>query len=76
LAAGHRADLLVLDRDAPSLYRRAGDALIDSLVFASETSVVRDVMVGGRWVVSERHHAAEDRISAAFRRTIDRVSTG
>ena len=74
LAPGHRADLLVLDPDAPSLYRRAGDALIDSLVFASETSVVRDVMVGGRWVVRERHHAAEDRISAAFRRTLDRLS--
>ena len=75
LAPGHRADLSVLDPDAASLYRRAGDALIDSLVFASETSVVRDVMVGGRWVVRERHHAAEDRISAAFRRTLDRLST-
>lgn len=75
LAPGHRADLLVLDPGAPSLYRRAGDALIDSLVFASETSAVRDVMVGGRWVVRERHHAAEDRISAEFRRTIDKLGT-
>ena len=73
LAPGHRADLLVLDPAAPSLYRREGDALIDSFVFASDTTVVRDVMVGGRWVVRERHHAAEDRITAEFRRTIDKL---
>jgi formimidoylglutamate deiminase len=74
LAPGHRADLVVLDPAAPSLYRRERDALIDSLVFASETTVVRDVMVGGRWVVRDRHHAAEDRITANFRRTLDRLS--
>jgi formimidoylglutamate deiminase len=74
LAAGHRADLLVLDPDAPSLYRRERDALIDSFIFASEIAVVRDVMVGGRWVVRERHHPAEDRIVANFRRTLDRIA--
>ncbi|HLJ19822.1 MAG TPA: formimidoylglutamate deiminase [Stellaceae bacterium] len=74
LAPGHRADLLVLDPAAPSLYRREGDNLIDSVVFASESTVVRDVMVGGRWVVRERRHAAEDRITANFRRTIDRLA--
>ena len=74
LAPGHRADLLVLDPTAPSLYRRERDALIDSFVFASESVVVRDVMVGGRWVVRDRHHPAEDRIAANFRRTIDRIS--
>ncbi len=74
LAPGHRADLLVLDHDTPSLYRREGDSLIDSFIFASETAAVRDVMVGGRWAIRERHHAAEDRIAAAFRRTVDRLS--
>jgi formimidoylglutamate deiminase len=73
LAPGHRADLLVLDPNAPSLYGRRGDALIDSVIFASETSAVRDVMVGGRWVVRERHHAADQRVAATFRRTIDRI---
>jgi formimidoylglutamate deiminase len=75
LVPGHRADLLVLDPDAPSLYGRKGDSLVDSFIFASETSAVRDVMVGGRWVVRERHHAAEERIAAAFRRTIDRLGS-
>jgi formimidoylglutamate deiminase len=74
LAPSHRADLVVLDPDAPSLYRREDDALIDSLIFASETAVVRDVMVGGRWVVRERHHAEEARIFSVFRRTLDRLA--
>lgn len=74
LAPGHRADLLVLDPAAPSLYRRERDALIDSFVFASETTAVRDVMVGGRWVMRERRHAAEQRIAANFRRTLDRIA--
>ena len=74
LTPGYRADLLVLDPSAPSLYRREGDAFIDSFIFASEITVVRDVMVGGRWVVRERHHAAEERIIANFRRTLDRIA--
>jgi formimidoylglutamate deiminase len=75
LAPGYRADLVVLDPDAPSLYRRERGALVDSLIFASETAVVRDVMVGGRWAVRERHHAAEELIATNFRRTIDRISS-
>jgi len=74
LAPGHRADLLVLNPRATSLYGRRGDAVIDSFIFASETTAVRDVMVGGRWVVRERHHAAEKQISIAFRRTLDRIA--
>ncbi|HKF73052.1 MAG TPA: formimidoylglutamate deiminase [Stellaceae bacterium] len=74
LAPGYRADLLVLDAEAPSLYRREGDALIDSVIFASESSVVHDVMAGGRWVIRDRHHAAETRITANFRRVLDRLA--
>jgi formimidoylglutamate deiminase len=74
LVVGHRADLLVLDPDAASLYRREGNALIDSFVFASETAVVRDVMVGGRWRIRERHHAAEHTIATKFQQTLDRLS--
>ena len=66
--------MLVLDPMAVSLYRRERNALIDSFVFASDTTAVRDVMVGGRWVVRERHHAAEDRIAANFRRILDRIA--
>jgi len=34
---------------------------------------VRAVMIGGHWRVRDRHHAAEERVGAAFRRTLDRI---
>ncbi|HTZ77131.1 MAG TPA: formimidoylglutamate deiminase [Stellaceae bacterium] len=74
IEAGRRADFLVLDADAPALYGRGGDLLMDSLIFASAPPVVRDVMVGGRWVVEECRHRAEGRILAAFRHTMDRLA--
>lgn len=75
LAPGYRADLLVLDPDAATLYRRRRDKLVDSFVFASDCTAVRDVMVAGRWVVRQRHHAAQQPVEAAFRRTLDRIAS-
>ena len=73
IETGSRADLVVLDGDAPALYGRSGDMIADSLVFAGRAKLVRDVMIGGRWRVRERHHAAEQRIDDAYRRTLDRI---
>jgi formimidoylglutamate deiminase len=73
LAPGRRADLLVLDRDAPSLYGRDGDLLLDSLVFAAIGGAVRDVMVGGSWVIEQGRHPREAEIAHQFRRAIDRL---
>ena len=68
LAPGHEADLIVLDDSHPALIGRRDDLALDSLVFAAARGAVRDVMVGGRWVVREGHHAEEQRITAAYRR--------
>jgi formimidoylglutamate deiminase len=68
LAVGNRADLIVLDEDHPALVGRGDDLALDSLVFSSAHGAVRDVMVGGRWVVAERRHWDEDRITSAYRR--------
>ncbi len=70
LAAGKRADIVVLDADHPLLAGRASDVLIDSLVFSGNANVVRDVYVGGRHVVAEGHHAGEDAIAAGYRAAI------
>jgi formimidoylglutamate deiminase len=74
IETGRRGDFLVIDTEAPTLYGRRGDALMDSLIFASMPPVVRDVMVGGKWVVREGHHRAEEKISAAYRRAVDRLT--
>jgi formimidoylglutamate deiminase len=59
LQAGRRADWLVLDETHPTLAGAAGDALLDRLVFAGGQAAIRDVMVAGRWVVRDGHHALE-----------------
>ncbi|MSP84051.1 MAG: formimidoylglutamate deiminase, partial [Alphaproteobacteria bacterium] len=70
LAPGQRADLVVLDPDHPSLAGRSGDTLLDAFVFAGNTSPVRHVMAGGRWIVRDGRHAHEDAVADAYRRTV------
>ena len=36
-------------------------------IFAGGSAAIRDVMVGGRWVVKDRRHAAEERLAGPFR---------
>jgi formimidoylglutamate deiminase len=71
LAAGQRADLLVLDDQHADLYGKRCDALLDSLIFASHgTTPIRDVMSGGKWVVRDGRHAGEERNVAGYRQAL------
>ena len=56
LAPGMRADLVVLDAKHLDLFAKHGDAIANALVFSGARGLVRDVMVGGRWVVREKRH--------------------
>jgi formimidoylglutamate deiminase len=67
LEAGCRADLVVLDPESPQLLGRDEAVLLDALVFAGNDNPVRDVMVGGRWLVQERHHGEEAGALAGYR---------
>ena len=58
---GFRADLLVLNGDAPTLAGKSGDTLIDAWIFAGSGNPVRDVIVVGRRVIESGHHAAGER---------------
>ena len=66
IAPGTRADLVVLDAANPSLEGLTGDDLLDALTFATDATPVRDVMVGGRWVVRDGRHAREEEIAAGW----------
>jgi len=70
IAAGKRADLVVLDGEHPDLAARTGDAIANALVFSGVTSLVRDVMVAGRWVVRERRHAQENAAAERYARAL------
>ena len=70
LAPDKRADLVVLDGEHVDLVAKSGDALANALVFSGASGLVRDVMVAGRWVVRERHHALEEKAAQRYARTL------
>jgi formimidoylglutamate deiminase len=70
LAAGRRADLVVLEADHPDLAARGGDAIANSLVFSGASGLVRDVMVAGRWAVRDRRHPLEEAAAAAYKQAL------
>ncbi len=70
LQPGARADLIVLDDNSPLLAARDERSVLDSFIFAGNTPLVRDVMVGGRWVVRDFHHHDEERIAARYRHVV------
>ncbi|WP_431637952.1 formimidoylglutamate deiminase [Dyella sp. KULCS107] len=76
LQAGQRADLLVLDDDAPLLAARDATSAMDSFLFAGNTPLVRHVMCGGRWVVRDFRHHDEARIGMRYRQVVERLARG
>ena len=66
IAVGYRADWLALDAAHPAMAGAAADAALDRLVFAGAERAIRDVMVGGRWVVKDHRHAADEELRGQF----------
>jgi formimidoylglutamate deiminase len=75
LEVGRRADWLVLDAGHPSMAGAAADAALDHLLFAGGDAAIRDVMVAGRWVIKDRHHAAEDGLRPRFARLMHKLAS-
>ena len=73
---GLRADLLVLDDDAPLLAARNSANVIDALIFAGNAQLVKHVMAAGEWVVRDFHHRDEEGIAARYRTTVERLVRG
>ncbi len=67
IAAGKRADLVVVDTDHVSIAGRDGVQALASYVFVTGRRAVRDVMVAGAWLVKDRHHAGEESAIGAYR---------
>jgi formimidoylglutamate deiminase len=74
IAAGARADLLVLDDRSPLLAARDEADVLDSFLFAGNTPLVRDVMVGGRWRVRDFAHVAEASSARAYRAVVEKLA--
>ncbi|GFE81451.1 formimidoylglutamate deiminase [Steroidobacter agaridevorans] len=73
LTAGKRADVVVLDMNSPLFAARSDDSIIDTFVFSGTSESVRDVMVGGRWLVQDRRHFAETAVAAGYKRALQKM---
>jgi formimidoylglutamate deiminase len=66
LAIGKQADLLVLDQSKTQLFANDDKHLLDSVIFASQTNPVADVMVNGSWVIKAGVHQHQQKVSDDF----------
>jgi formimidoylglutamate deiminase len=76
IAVGCRADWLVLDARHPSMAGLPQDAALDRLLFAGADKAIRDVMVGGRWVIKDGHHSADEGLREEFGRIMVNLIRG
>ena len=74
LAVGMRADWLVLDANHAALAGGATETMLDRLLFAGGDRAIRDVMVAGRWLVRDGHHALDEALRGKFGPLIKQMS--
>lgn len=74
IAAGHRADLVVVDDTLPAFAGKPDERLLDVLVFAGNDNPVRDVMVGGAWLVRDGRHRDQERIARRYADAMSRLA--
>lgn len=73
LTVGARADLLVLDPQAPGLLGVPGSHQLDALLFATDAPAFQQVWVGGRCVVDGGEHMQRGPTAARFAATMQQL---
>ena len=76
IAVGNRADWLVLDPLHPAMAGAAANAAFDRLLFAGADKAIRNVMVGGKWVIQNHGHLADAELREDFARVMDSLAAG
>jgi formimidoylglutamate deiminase len=75
IAVGRRADWVVLDAGHPSMAGASADTALDHLLFAGGNAAIRDVMVAGRWALTDGRHALEDELRPRFAALMQQLAT-
>jgi formiminoglutamate deiminase len=71
IEAGALADLTTVSLESVRLAGTPSELAVDGLVYAATGADVTDVMVDGRWIVSDRHHVSID-VPAELERALSR----
>ena len=66
LASGEPADFFTVDLDDPSIAGAAPDDLLASIVFTLSRAAIREVVIGGKPVVSEGQHLIQEEVVERF----------
>jgi formimidoylglutamate deiminase len=74
-AVGMRADALILDANHPNLYGIAPSNLLNTLIFSGNDNLVRDVLVGGQWLVKNGRHRYQTGIEECYKKTMQQLRT-
>lgn len=74
IGKGRRADLVMLDPESHVLLGHGPGTVLDAWILAGTQNPVRDVMVGGRWMIRDRHHAKETEIRLAYLKAIKELT--
>jgi formimidoylglutamate deiminase len=67
LETGRPADFFAVALDDPSIAGASSDDLLSSIVFASSRAAVREVVVGGKPIVSEGQHLIQEDVTERFK---------
>lgn len=73
ISEGYRADIMVIDDKASSLWGIAEDNILDALIFSGNHHNIKHVMVAGKWSVRDRHHNQEQDIRENYHKTLQRL---
>jgi formimidoylglutamate deiminase len=76
IAPGARADFVVLHADDPALAEQPPEYVLDAAIFGPVRRAVRDVMIGGEWLVRDGRHRDEDAVLARYRRVLAAIGPG
>jgi formimidoylglutamate deiminase len=68
LEVGRPADFFTVALDDPSIAGADADSLLSHVVFSAERNAVRDVAVGGKFVIREGRHKLQEEITRDFTR--------
>ena len=75
LTAGACADFFTVDLKDVSIAGSSADELLSSIVFSLTRAAVRDVVVGGEWVLADGKHALEEEIVNKYCEVAARVGS-
>ncbi len=76
LEPGKLADFITIDLDDSSIAGNSADDLLPMLVFSMSRSAIRDVVVGGRFILRDQRHAGHEEIISRYKEVYEVIWSG